>query len=232
MEQWSQPLKPAEAAESRLVDAILGGKFPVNSSLPAERELADLLGVTRPTLREAMQRLSRDGWIEIRHGKSTRVRNYLQEGNLHILSAIAEHKETIPEDFVPNLLKVRVLLAPEYTRLAIQSSPAEVLRILEPLQEIREDALAFAEADLNLHYQLTLLSRNPVFTLILNGFADLYRSVSPIYFSIPQARNHSRSFYKKLYAAVLSNDAFLAEEVSRQVMKDSIDIWRIAQQPD
>jgi len=64
MMQWDTPMKPAELAENRLVEAILEGTFPINSSLPAERELAEMLGVTRPTLREVLQRLSRDGWLE------------------------------------------------------------------------------------------------------------------------------------------------------------------------
>ena len=54
-----------------------------------ERELAGQLGVTRPTLREALQRMARDGWIKIQHGRSTRVRNFWREGNLGVLSGIA-----------------------------------------------------------------------------------------------------------------------------------------------
>jgi len=79
---WYSPKKPAEIAESRLIQAILTDKFSINSNLPAERELAELLGVTRPTLREALQRLERDGWLEIHQGKPTRIRNYWEEGNL------------------------------------------------------------------------------------------------------------------------------------------------------
>ena len=62
--QWQPPQKPGEITEARLINAILDGTFPVNSSLPGERELAELLGVTRPTLREAMQRMERDGLVE------------------------------------------------------------------------------------------------------------------------------------------------------------------------
>ena len=86
MPEWSAPQKAAEITERRLLDAVLDGTFPVGSKLPPERELAEMLGVTRPTLREALQRLSREGWIEIHHGRSTRVRNYWQEGNLLILN--------------------------------------------------------------------------------------------------------------------------------------------------
>jgi DNA-binding GntR family transcriptional regulator len=55
---WTTAPKPADLAENRLLDAILDGSFPINSNLPPERDLATQLGVTRPTLREALQRLS------------------------------------------------------------------------------------------------------------------------------------------------------------------------------
>jgi GntR family transcriptional regulator, negative regulator for fad regulon and positive regulator of fabA len=105
MDDWQPTPKPAEQAEERLVAAILDGTFPIDSNLPAERELCARLGVTRPTLREALQRLSRDGWIEIHHGRPTRVRDYWREGNLAILSAIAAHRAQLPHEFVANLLQ-------------------------------------------------------------------------------------------------------------------------------
>ena len=226
MEDWSTPQKPAELAENRIVEAILDGSFPVNSPLPPERELAEKLGITRPTLREALQRLSRDGWIEIRHGKSTRVRDYWREGNLLILSAIARNQQNLPPDFVPNLLHVRLLLAPEYTRQAIRNAPAEVIRLLESNQNIPDTPADFTRADIDLHYRLTVLSGNPIFTLILNGFLELYRDMGLVYFSSAQTRDHSRSFYKKLLSAALSNDIFMAEEVTRGIMRESLDLWK------
>ncbi len=225
---WTSPIKPAEMTESRIVEAILDGSFPINSTLPPERELAEMLGVTRPTLREALQRLSRDGWFEIRQGKPTRVKDYMHEGNLLILNAITRHQKNLPLDFIPNLLQVRLLLAPEYARLATQRSPSEVVRLLESIQGTADSAVDFTRVDLELHYRLTILSGNPIFTLILNGFGDLYRSMGLLYFSSSLSRDHSRSFYKKLLSAVLSNDVYLVGEVTRQVMQDSIDLWNQA----
>ena len=80
--QWKPIQKPGEIVESRLVDAVLNGIFPINSHLPGERELAESLGVTRPTLREALQLLACDGGFEIYHGKPTRVRDYLLDCKL------------------------------------------------------------------------------------------------------------------------------------------------------
>ncbi len=59
MADWTPILRPAEIAEQRLLEAMLAGRFAINSSLPGERDLAEQIGVTRPTLREALQRLAR-----------------------------------------------------------------------------------------------------------------------------------------------------------------------------
>lgn len=225
MGDWNTPLKPAELAESRLVEAILDGHFPVGSNLPAERELAEKLGVTRPTLREALQRLSRDGWIEIQQGKPTRIRNYWLEGNLLILSAMVRYARSLPENFTPNLLQIRKLLAPEYTRLAIQNKFTDVLRLLESMQQVPDSAEDFTRVDLNFHIRMTILSGNPVFTLIFNGFTGLYEVMGMQYFSRVETRNHSRSFYRKLLMSVTAHDDFMAEEVTRRVMAESIDLW-------
>jgi len=110
MKSWEPVQKPAEIAEQRLLDGILSGHFAVNSTLPGERDLAEQIGITRPTLREALQRLARDGWLDIQHGKPTRVRDYWLEGNMGVLSTLA------------HLLEIRILLAPAYTRQAMEAA--------------------------------------------------------------------------------------------------------------
>ncbi|MHC1739525.1 MAG: fatty acid metabolism transcriptional regulator FadR [Anaerolineaceae bacterium] len=227
--QWDTPMKPAELAENRLVEAILEGTFAVNSSLPPERELAEMLGVTRPTLREVLQRLSRDGWLEIHHGKATRVRDYWREGNLTILGAIARSQKEVYPTFVANLLQIRFLMAPAYTRLAFENALPEVTSFLEKLQDLPDEMESFVENDLQLHLLFTKLSGNPIFTLIFNGFGDLYRTMGQIYFAIPAARANSRGFYSALLESARAKDPEKAEEITRQVMLQSINYWEIAE---
>lgn len=223
---WDMPLRPAELIENRLINAVIDGEFPINSNLPPERELAQRLGVTRPTLREALQRLARDGWIEIRHGKATRVRDYWHEGNLAVLGTIVRHQDHLPADFVPNLLQVRELLAPAYTRLAVKRSAKTVARFLEGYQDLLDTPDTFARADWVLHQFLTIESGNPVFTLILNGFKELYPLMGSIYFTPPKARLHSRKFYADLLAAAQARDAAAAEDITREVMQHSLELWK------
>jgi len=223
---WKPIQKPAEIAESRLIDAILDGSFPINTHLPGERELAEALGVTRPTLREALQRLERDGWLEIHQGKPTRVRDYWQEGKLGVLNALTEHPNHLPADFIPNLLKVRLAMAPLYTAMAVGNAPQDVALLLEGRFGLEDSAELFSIFDWTVHHELTLFSKNPVFVMILNGFKDMYLNLAPYYFTLPAARQHSLQFYENLSTAALENDQVQAMEITEQVMKDSLSLWQ------
>lgn len=223
---WNPPQKPAIYAEYRLVEAILEGQFPIGSCLPAERELSIRLGVTRPTLRETLQRLSRDGWLDIQQGKPTRVKNYFQEGNLAVLGAIVAHREHLPPNFIENLLFVRQLLSPHYIQLAVENSNMEVILLLSQLIHLDDTPQSYAAADWKLHHQLTIYSENPVFTLILNGFSGFYQAMSEIYFTLPACRRASQAFYEKLLVAARQQDGEMAFKISQSVMQASIDLWQ------
>ena len=217
--------RPAAHAEGELVSRILSRHFPPDSTLPSERELSLQLGVTRPTLREALQRLDRDGWIEVRHGKSTRVRDIWREGGLNVLAAVVRNGGPLPERFVANLLEVRLAMAPAYARAAVTENPKALVELLHPAKRPQQSAESFADFDWQLHLALTTASQNPVFTLILNGFGDLYRVMAVLYFEAPAARRASAAFYDALEQAAKKQQPERAEKVTREAMQQSLDHW-------
>ena len=217
--------RPAAHAEGELVSLILSRHFPPNTTLPSERELALQLGVTRPTLREALQRLERDGWIDVQHGKSTRVRDIWREGGLNVLAAVVRNGGPLPDRFVTNLLEVRLAMAPAYARAAVDANAAVIAEFLEPENRPAQNAEAFSDFDWRLHLALTTASQNPVFTLILNGFGDLYRVMAVFYFEEAAARRASTQFYDALLLAARKGQADKAEKVTRDAMQHSLDQW-------
>jgi GntR family transcriptional regulator, negative regulator for fad regulon and positive regulator of fabA len=228
MTTWTAPQRPAAYAEEALVTAILDGSYPPGSSLPGERDLAAQLGVTRPTLRETLQRLACEGWLTIQHGKPTRVNDFWREGGLNVLSALVRYGQRLPSDFVPNLLEVRLAMAPAYTRAAVEHTPAAVINCLAGQVDLHDTPEAFAAFDWTLHRTLTVASANPIYTLILNGFAGFYEQMACLYFAQPEARSSSRAFYAALLAAAQHAEAAEAERIARSVMQESITLWHQA----
>ena len=223
---WQPLPKPAEIAESRLLEAVLTGHFPVNSSLPGERDLAEQLGVTRPTLREALQRLQRDGWIDIQHGKPTRVRDYWREGSLGVLAGLAATPQFQPPDFIQHLLEIRALLAPAYALEAVRTAGPAIAVHLEGYASLPDDPRAFTGADWELHGLLTQAAENPVFRLLLNSFRALYLLMGERYFAYPECRQHSRGFYASLRICAHRKNGRAAEVLTRRIMQESITLWQ------
>lgn len=220
------PVRPNERAEQWLVTAILDGDLPPGSTLPAERTLATQLGVTRPTLREAIQRLARDGWLTIAHGKPTVVNDYWVEGGLNVLGKLVEHQTHLSPDFIEQLLEVRRNLAPAYTGLAVRRAADVVVALLEAAPAGDDDPAAFARFDWLLHRQLTILSGNPIYTLILNGFQGFYEDIARGYFEKRGARTLSADFYSSLKLLAGQREPQAAEALCRQVMSTSIEVWQ------
>jgi GntR family negative regulator for fad regulon and positive regulator of fabA len=118
--------------------AILDATYQPGDSLPAERILADLIGVTRPTLRETLQRLSKEGWVTIQHGKSTKVNDYLTNGGLGILRSLTRYGRHLSTDMVSHLLEARTTLFPDIAQKAISSQPSEILAYLNQSKTLED----------------------------------------------------------------------------------------------
>jgi GntR family negative regulator for fad regulon and positive regulator of fabA len=228
MNNWTAPQRPAAYAEQALVTEILNGTYPPGSKLPAERELATLLGVTRPTLREALRRLESDGWLCVQQGKPTQVNDFWREGGLNLLSSLVRNSQELPANFIPNLLEVRLVMAPAYTRAAIEHFPFQVVDFIEASRELDNSPPAFASFDWALHKNLAFYSNNPIYTLILNGFTGFYEQMGGLYFKYPPSQASSRAFYAALQEAARRENAQEAEQITRVVMQESILLWEQA----
>ncbi len=216
---------PASFAEKYIVQSIWENKFPPGSILPAERELSELIGVTRTTLREVLQRLARDGWLTIQHGKPTRVNNFWETSGLNILETIADlNPEGFPE-LVDQLLSARTNISAIYFRGALRHSPQIALETLSAIHEMEDTPDAYAEFDYNLHHSFAFNSGNPLYVLILNGFKGLYSRVGRYYFTSPEARQLALSFYQKLELLAQAGDYDQVPVLMRSYGIDSGKMW-------
>jgi len=221
----SAPQRPVDYTEETLVTAILDGTYPPGATLPGERDLAALLGVTRPTLREVLRRLERDGWLTIHQGKSTAVNDVWREGGLNILSTVVRYRKHLPARFYLQLLEARCALAPAFMAAAVRRDPHAAAAILDGYDNLPDEPLAYAEFDWRVQHRMTIASGNPIYTLIFNGFAQLYLEAARRYFSQPDARAASHAFYATLHEAARRGDPDRVEAIVREAMQESIALW-------
>ena len=216
---------PANFAEQYIIESIWNSHFPPGSILPAERELSELIGVTRTTLREVLQRLARDGWLTIQHGKPTRVNNFWETSSLNILETLARLDEDKMPELIDHLLSARTHISSIFIRAAIKNNPEKVATVIAELDLLPDEADAFAAFDYELHHQLAFASGNPIYGLILNGFKGLYCRVGRYYFSLPAARQLAAAYYRDLGALTSEGEQSLVADVVRNYGKASGKLW-------
>ena len=126
---------------------IRSGEFTVGSRLPPERDLAKQLGVSRPTVREAMIALELAGLVEVRVGAGIFViSDRTEEGPLPGSQATAGPSPS-------ELIEARFELERNNAELAAQRMPADLLEELEQtIREMEAEDMAGANGDRRFHF--------------------------------------------------------------------------------
>ncbi|MCA0172954.1 GntR family transcriptional regulator [Bacillus sp. RAR_GA_16] len=219
--------RSSEKITKQLIRSILEKEWRTNHPLPPERELATHYQVGRPTIREALQRLERDGWVTIRKGAPAIVNDYWKRGNLMTIVNILQHHDEIPDEFIVYMLELRITLTPAYVRDALLHHRLQMISLFIPLQELTDDPKSYAEFDWKLQKSVAELSPNPVFLLILNSFENIYGKMAEKYFLEPSHRKASKKYYEQFLEATLKGDLHCAETLTKQMMVTSLELWKI-----
>lgn len=216
---------PAALAEEFLIKSIWSNRFPAGSDLPAERELADIIGVTRTTLREVLQRLAREGWLNIQHGKATRVNNVWETAGPNIISTIIRLDPTVAPMMIANVVSLRTRMAEYYIPEAIKMNIEGALNLFQSLEMPEDNAEAYAAYDYALYRGFTFVANKPVYALILNSFKELYLQIASLFFKDPNCRKITLQLYYALKKACDEKDYAAAVEAMAVNRQHSSKIW-------
>lgn len=224
----SQILKaqsPAALAEEYIVKSIWNQLYPAGTDLPAERELADKIGVTRTTLREVLQRLARDGWLTIQHGKPTRVNNIWETaGPNFITTLISLDPSSIPM-VIENVVSLRTRMVEFYVPKAVELDAMASATLFSELEALQDTAEDYANFDYELFRRFTFIANKPVYGLILNSFKDLYKQTARLFFENKFARHETFNFYYALKMACENGNSEQASECIAKNRQKSSEMW-------
>jgi GntR family transcriptional repressor for pyruvate dehydrogenase complex len=179
----------------RIEAALLDGSFAANAQLPAERLLAEQYGVSRNTVREAVQRLAARGLVKSRPGAGVFVTDQLRTGSVSPWGQLVQDHPAVRDDILEFR---RVLEGATAYFAALRGDVADRERIAALLEELvaaraADDKVTEAQADTRLHEAIALASHNMMFlhlhtsvismlrehiTLNGNGLRELAPSVS------------------------------------------------------
>lgn len=167
-------LSTTVAAITQIEALIRRGELRPGDRIPPERELAELLGVSRPTVREALRALSILGIVRSRHGSG----NYLGTLDEHALHEPLRWLLTLslPAQDVDAVLEFRSVLESGLARLAAERISDEALARLRDLLAELEAAKSDEEvlrADMRMHGVIAEEANNPMLLWMLNAAVEL-----------------------------------------------------------
>lgn len=220
----NKPLKPAEHARREIIRKIIQGELKPGDNLYSERNLSQQLGVTRSTLREVLKLIEKEGWITIKHGKPTCVKNFWDDGGLGILSGLNENKDLFPLSLIIDLLVVRADILPVCALKAYKKNSGLLKKIIQKeIPNQNSSSQEFTRFDWMLQTNIISISENRVYKLVFNEFEPLFLFFGNEYFKSLEARDSSIKYYTDLMNS-LKNDEN-PEKIISEAMHDSIRIW-------
>ena len=188
---------------------ITVGTLVPGQRLPSERVLADLLGVSRPTMREAVRALEAMGIVSSRHGSGTFVTDLSAETLARPLTFVLD----INHDALQELFEVRVLLEAGAAEGAAAVADAETCeRLAACIAEMREavDAEAFLVPDLAFHQIVHHASGNAVLFALMTGLRTLTHASLLASAAGDGARREAAEEHEAILAALRQGDGSAA----------------------
>lgn len=212
-----KPVRKKKAYEeivTQIRKLIESGKLKKDDQLPNERELGEIFGVSRSTVREAIKTLESLNIVESRQGDGTYI-IVSSEESLVMPLANPLFRET---DSIIDIFYIRKILEPYAVQLATLNATQEELlsleSILEKQKESLENGVILNDSDTEFHALIARMSKNKVLERLMNAIIELLREVRETYNT--ERAKESYKGHVEIYNALVSGDCKEAKKAMLQ----------------
>lgn len=212
---------PEEVFEQVAAD-VLSGEMQPGEALPSERRLAEVLGVSRPAVREALKRLSAAGLVEVRHGGVTTVRDFRQHAGLDLLPRLLFRKGQLDASVVRSILEARLRNGPKVAELAAERHGPELAELLKNslrALEAEEDPIEWRRHTLTFWDHVVDGAGSIVFRLMYNAFRAAYEPALAMLATAATAEVKRPDAYRKLADAICAGDPSGAKNAAQDLLE-------------
>lgn len=206
----------------QIVAEVLSGQMQPGEPLPSERRLAEVLGVSRPAVREAIKRLTEAGLVEVRQGDSTTVRDFRKHAGLDLLPRLLLRAGELDVSVVRSILETRLHNGPKVAELAARRATADLVAELgrtvdalaaesDPVEQQRQ-ALAF--------WDLIVDGADSIaFRLMYNTLRQTYEPALPALATMMAAEVGRPDAYRRIVEAIEARDPAAARRAAQDLLE-------------
>lgn len=220
---------------NKIIDLIQNDNYKQGDKLPSERELAQLLNVSRNVLREAVVSLVSIGAIEVRDRQGIFIKDTKDIGSLEALNSL----QMLPVDFVSYQLEVRLIISVPASKLAAQRRTEMDLKKLHDCYNnfincpytTEEELLENGKWEALLHHLVTEAAHNPILSRINESINALVeRNNMLIHPNLLHDESgwmkHIQQQHSSIIRAIEEKNSTVAGEITQQHMIESYQIMK------
>ncbi len=153
---------------------ILSGKLKIGEKLPPERQLAEMMQVSRAVVNGGISDLEKMGFLVVKPRSGTYVADYRRKGTIETLLSIMKYNGgTLRNDEIRSIFEVRIALDTMAARLCVDSITDEEVEVLYRKVCEMKDAQKMSkavQAAFEFQHEFALMSNNTLIPLIVQSF--------------------------------------------------------------
>lgn len=226
-----KPIKPKRISDQvfdQIRELIFRGKLKPGEKLMTERELAQAMGVSRTTIRDAIQRLAAMGLISQKQGQGTFVKDYDASLQNPLLKAIKAQNVSIND-----LLEVRLGLECNAASLAaLRADESDIAAMSQSIEEMQQEIASGrlgTQADTSFHMAIAYAAKNPLHILIMRNFYDylhhnIRENLESLY-AIPDNTNIIMKQHREILTAITGRSSEKAYKAMKMHITFVIDFF-------
>ena len=215
-----------EQIVQQIEESVLSGSLKPGDQLPAERDLAQRLGVSRTAVREALKTLREKGLVEAYSGRGTFITDGTSQAARQSFDLMVKIGQ---QEGSPHLAELRLILEPGIAGLAaVRMKEEDVAAMREAfavMDREKNDPAAYIEADLDFHLALAEAAANPLILSLIDSIVGLLREQRIKIFNVAGGPQRGQFHHKRILEAVERRDPEMARKAMHahleQVRQDS-----------
>jgi len=206
----------------QIVAEVLSGDMAPGAALPSERRLAEVLGVSRPAVREAIKRLTEAGLVEVRQGDATTVRDFRRHAGLDLLPRLLVRAGEVDVSVVRSILETRLHNGPKIAELAAKRRGPDLADLLDAtigVLETEDDPVERQRHALTFWDHVVDGADSIAFRLMYNTLRATYEPALPALASMMAAEVGRPDAYRAIATAIRAGDPVAAEAAARALLE-------------
>ena len=206
---------------------ILSGELKCGEWLPAERDIAEQMGVSRSSLHQAVLQLESEGFLKIEPRRGTVVADYRKYPTPQSLSALFNYGSVeLDEPLFKDMMDFRLWVETECARRACTNIYASTMREMRDIaNRLESENVELPKLIYRYHYLLTQASGNSIFSMLFRAFEPVLLTLIARHYSLQAVDIHeAANMHKELLDRIEAKDEQKAADCVRRILLQGVTV--------